>query len=185
MMMDDVGISKLSKRKGLKMKKIVAAVISLVLIVSTSNIVFADTNRGLYAPYYSEVGTAYFTDPSKPAYILLSVSNSPDATVQMLDQLDLFCKVSDWLQIKMPGCEYVDIAGKFYKYTNKGMQIDLLFKDPVTGDKIWADTLKDGDIIYLGTDHPNGYQIYMKAHGRDYPWAQLVMLDNVTWKSPK
>lgn len=183
MMMGDAQIKKASKRKEFKMKKIVAVIISLICVISTSSAVFADTDRGLYANVYSEVGTAYFTDPSKPAYILLSVSTSPDVSVQLLERLDAYCVVSDF--VKIPGCEFVDKANKFYKYTNKGMKIDLLYKDAITGEIIWEGTLQDGDTLYLGTDHPNGYRIFMKAHGISYPWAKLIMLDNVTWKSPK
>ena len=163
--------------------KIVAVIISLLLIISTSTVVFADTDRGLYTIYYSEVGTAYLTDPDKPAYILLSVSSSPDATAKLLDKLDMFCNVTEFINV--PGCEYVDIADKFYRYTNKGMKIDVLLKDPITDKEIWKGSLEDGSILYLGTDNPNGYKIYLKNHNNNYPWAQLIMLDNVTWKSPK
>lgn len=162
------------------MKKLFA--LMLVLMLSTTTVAFADTGRAPYGPYYSEVGTAYFTDPSKDAYILLSVSHSPDAVAQILDQLDMFCSVTDFIGLSVPGCEYVDFAGKFYKYTNKGMQIDVLYKDAVTGEEIWHGTLSDGDIMHLGNNYSNGYRIYLQAHGIMTPWAQLLMLDNVTWE---
>lgn len=165
------------------MKKLFSTFIAMVLMFSCFSLtVLADTNRALYSTFYSEVGTAYFVDPNKDAYILLSVSNSPDATVQILDQLDMFCSATDFVGLSVPGCDYVEFADKFYKYTNKGMQIDVLYKDAVTGDKIWEGTLSDGDIMYLGNDHPNGYRIYLKAHGFTLPWAQLVMLENVDWR---
>ena len=151
-------------------------------MLCASTTAFADTGRGPYGPFYSEVGTAYFTDPTKDAFILLSVSHSPDAVAQILDQLDLFCSVTDYVGLSVPGCEYVTFAGKFYKYTNKGMQIDVMYKDAVTGEQIWEGTLQDGDIMRLGTDNPNGYRIYLQAHGMMMPWAQLIMLDNVSWE---
>ena len=142
----------------------------------------ADTKRSPYGPYYTEVGTAYFVNNSQDAYILLSVSHSPDAVAQIMNQLDLFCSVTDYIGLSVPGCEYVSFADKFYKYTNKGMQIDVLYKDAVTGEQIWEGTLTDGDIMRLGNDHPNGYRIYLKANGIMMPWAQLIMLDNIRWE---
>ena len=82
------------------MKKLFSTFIAMVLMFSCFSLtVLADTNRALYSTFYSEVGTAYFVDPNKDAYILLSVSNSPDATAQILDQLDMFCSVTDFLKV--------------------------------------------------------------------------------------
>lgn len=161
------------------------AILTVVVIVmmSTSTInASADTGRGLYGPSYSRVGTAYLTDPDKAGYILLSVSSSPDVTEEFLDQLDQFCSVVDFLNLSdfVPGCSYVNTGKAFYKYVNKGMQIDIEYLNPDTGEVIWSGTLEDGSIMYLGSDH-TAYDIYIKSHGLSYPWTKLIMLDNITW----
>lgn len=169
------------------MKRTFVAV-TLVLALTFSLVAFsanADTlnKHELFGPTYSKAGTVYFEDTSKPAYLLLSLSGSPDATAQILSALDWFCTTVDYLNISdfVPGCSYVEAGNKFYKYVDKGMEVDVLYTDPVTGSEIWHGTLKDGDILYLGNDHPNGYTISFKCHGISYPFVQLILLDNVIW----
>lgn len=171
------------------MKKIISLFLAIAMISMFSVTALADdlpsTNRGLYGPTYSYVGTAYLTDTSKDAYLLLSVSSSPDVTGEILEGLNLFCSAVDALQLSnfIPGCNFVNIADKFYQYTGKGMTVNVLYEDAVTGERIWADKLADGDYMRLGCDHPNGYKIYIKNDGLKslMPWVKLFMVDNVTW----
>lgn len=171
------------------MKNIVSLFLALAMLTAFSITALADdlpsTNRGLYGPTYSYVGTAYLTDTSKDAYLLLSVSSSPDVTGEILDGLNLFCSAVDVLQLSdfIPGCNFVNVADKFYKYTGKGMTVNVMYADAGTGKEIWHGQLTDGDYMKLGSDHPNGYKIYIKNDGLAslLPWVKLFMVDNVTW----
>ena len=171
------------QKKGMVFMKKLFSLLAVVVILLAFSTASADTIRDLYGPTFSKVGTAYLTDPSQNGYILLSVSSSPDITEQFLGQLDLFCSAADYLNISdfVPGCSFVDFAGKFYKYVSKGMQVDLEYRDPSSGAVIWPGTLEDGSIMYLGNDHP-AYEIWIKCHGLSYPWVKLIMLDNITWQ---
>ena len=75
----------------------------------------------------------------------------------------------------------VNAVTKFYKYVNKGMSVKVKLTDAGSGADVWEGTLKDGDLIHLGNDHPDGYKIYFKINGiaTQQVFVKLKVLKNL------
>lgn len=171
-------------------KRMISFALALLLIASITSTACAATDTGkraLYGPTYQEITTATFIDQGCDGRLLLSLSSSPDATAELIDGLSFVCNIvgavnfgSFSLSSFFPGCDYVDLGEKFYKYVDKTMRLDIRLTDAGTGDFIWEGTMKDGDVIFLGNDHPTGYRIECKSHGTSlFPWVKLQVLENL------
>jgi hypothetical protein len=169
--------------------KIYCIILVLFLVSGISTTALAATatkGYSLVGPNYTKWCSAVFLDNNNSGNILLSVSCGSDATISLLDELNGFCAAVDFFNLGelMPGCGYVDIGDKFYKYVSRNMSVKVKLTDAETDEKIWEGSLKDGDLIYLGNDHKNGYNIYFKQNGMSNFGAHvyLQVLNNLDLK---
>lgn len=166
----------------MKQKGFLALLVSMIMILTLP--AYAATEKGNYdlvAPYYQKWCAAQFVDTSKSGDILLSVSSSPKATIELFDSLSWFCNATGFVGIKVSGCEAVDIGEKFYKYVGKNMKVMVKLTDTKADTFVWEGELQDGDLIHLGNDHPDGYNIYLKTTGPlgGYPFVKMMVLNNL------
>lgn len=162
------------------MKRFIAVFISLVLCFTISMPCFANqfiTSRGMILgdAKFHKGCSATFRNSSKGGSMLLSVSSSPEATDMLIDKLSGVCSVFGWI----PGCDYVDYGERFYRYVERGMRVKVRLRDLADDSIIWEGTLKDGDMIYLGPDHPNGYIVEFKSSSAAPTFISLQEYDNL------
>lgn len=170
-------------------KRLTSLALILVFVVSLAAPAMAASDTGEYKMLFgtleSEICTATFIDPAAGGNLLLSVSSGPDASIEILDGLSFVCSIANNITIgpwnigSLFGCDYVDLGGKFYRRVSANLEVDVRLFDAGTGDFVWEGPMKDGDVIYLGNDHPSGYIIKCKPHFLSYPFVKLVVLDNL------
>lgn len=170
-------------------KRLTSLVLILVFVTSLTTPAMAASDTGEYKPLWgtleADICTATFIDPEKGGNLLLSLSSVPDASIEIMDELSFVCSIANhigfgsWNIGSILGCDYVDLGGKFYRHVNTKLEVDVRLFDAATGDFVWEGPMKDGDIIYLGNDHPSGYIIKCKPHYFSYPFVKLVVLDNL------
>lgn len=172
-------------------KRLTSFALILVLIVTLTTPAMAASDTGEYKPVWgtrtleSYICTATFIDPGKGGNLLLSVASGSDATIEILDGLSFVCSIANhigfgsWNIGSILGCDYVDLGGKFYRHVSKSLIVDVRLFDAGTGDLVWEGPMKDGDIIYLGNDHPSGYIIKCRPHSWSYSFVKMVVLDNL------
>lgn len=169
-------------------KRLIGLVLALTLVASISTPAMAVSDTGSYrllmGTLESEICTATFIDSGKGGNLLLSLSSIPDASIVIMDKLSFVCEVANNISIgpidigSILGCNYVDLGDKFYRHVDTRLVVDVRLFDAGTGDFVWEGPMKDGDIIYLGNDHPSGYIIRCRPHFNSLPFVKLVVLDN-------
>lgn len=183
------------------MKKLISLILTIMLL--TSSAAFAmdvlDEHIDVTTPTnkYVYVGRATLIDPSKPGYLILSLSASSDAFHTMLDLLDNtygsatnIPGLSDFL----PGSEYIDLAKWGMDFVDSGVKCYMKICDPETGASLWDGTwlaedgkdrpFKDGKVIYLGNDHA-AYDLYFKSPSViAHSFVRLGIAENVSWTNP-
>lgn len=170
-------------------KQITSLILALILALSLTTPALAASNAekfNVYGPDYKDITTANFIDHKSNGRLLLSLSSGPPVTAELLDNLDFVCNIIGAINIGpfslssyIPGCDYIDLGGKFNKYVDKTMKLNVRLLDAVSGDFVWEGIMRDGDIIFLGNDHPSGYRIQCKAYGASLPWVKLQVLENL------
>lgn len=167
-------------------KRLTSFALILILIATLTTPVMAASDTGEYKPVWgtsafeSYICTATFIDPEKGGNLLLSVASGSDATIEILNGLSFGCNIANYIGLgSIFGCDYVDLGGKFYHLVSKSLIVDVCLLDAGTGDFVWEGPMKDGDIIYLGNDHPSGYIIKCRPHSWSYSFVKMVVLDNL------
>lgn len=175
------------------MKKFISLAIIAAVICVVVNPAYAmnalSEREAAGAFEYVKFGTATLRDTKKEGgTMVLTVSSSPDATYVIFDEIqNIYCKVSNLPVIGdlLPGCEFVDFGEGFLHYVDNGMKVKMLLKDPATGEIIGDPngyTMKDGQVIWLGSDHTT-YEIWFKQmNSVSYAFVRLQLGDNITWE---
>lgn len=144
------------------------------------------TGRILIGTDYQEIGTFTYSNKRREAILLISVSDSPDVQVSILDKLYSSASPDEYVDVfideDIPIYDRIKIGQKYYKYTCKGMEVSIKYLDAITGKCVWEGKVQDGATIRFGTNH-EGYRICIKKEGNNNTWVSIVILENGKWET--
>lgn len=165
-------------------KYTVSLALTLVLGLSliTPSLAASDTGSlAMYPPYYCTICTAKFQNPESNGNLRLVVNASPSAARKLVGPLGFFCDAMDLIGADFLNgiCTAVSHIEDFLDYTDGQMRLCIRLYDAGTNEFVWEGVMKNGDTIFLGNDHPDGYRIECKAYNSTLPFVRLEVMDNL------
>ena len=132
-------------------------------------------------PYYDTICTASFQNPEHDGRLSLTVHGSGPMSRKLLGSLNSFCDAMSLLGFDfLDGiCKVASHGEDILDYLDSQMSVNVCLIDVATDKCVWEGVLKNGDIIYLGNDHPAGYRIKCKPCNHEQTLVRIEVLENL------